>query len=104
MTDDARRQPRHTDPHAPATPASAAHPATVSSTAYGLRIVAGILLVVVFGGLPTVVDGRPWWAALLGLIGVLAGAALIGLAVNAIIRERRELARARAGATAADGR
>ena len=66
----------------------------MSSTAYGVRIVAGVLLIVVFGGLPTVVDGPPLWAAVLGLIGVIVGAVLVGMAVNAMIRERRNRSRA----------
>ncbi|MFC3848687.1 hypothetical protein ACFORJ_00690 [Corynebacterium hansenii] len=86
------------DVHAPQTPQSEANPATASSTAYSVRIVAGLLLIVVFGGLPTVVDGRPLWAAIVGLAGVVAGAVLIGLAVNSMMRERR--ARNRAGAAA----
>ncbi|MBP2333014.1 hypothetical protein [Corynebacterium freneyi] len=75
--------------HAPHTPQSDANPATATSTAYSVRIVAGVLLIVVFGGLPTVVDGRPLWAAIVGLIGVIAGAILIALAINSMIRERR---------------
>ena len=58
------------------------------------------LLIVVFGGLPTVVEGRPLWAAILGLVGVVAGAVLIGMAVNSMLRERRARARANAGAGA----
>ena len=49
----------------------------------------------VFGGLPTVVEGRPLWAAIVGLVGVVVGVVLIGMAVNSMIRERR--ARNRAG-------
>ncbi|MFD5867453.1 hypothetical protein ACFWGD_02405 [Corynebacterium sp. NPDC060344] len=81
--------------HAPQTPQSEANPATASSTAYSVRIVAGVLLIVVFGGLPTVVEGRPLWAAIVGLVGVVVGVVLIGMAVNSMIRERR--ARNRAG-------
>ena len=90
MTDNAHRETTT----APTTPGTAANPATVSSTAYGVRIVAGVLLIVVFGGLPTVIEGPPLWAAVLGLVGVVAGAVLIGLAVNAMIRERRNRTRA----------
>ena len=53
------------------------------------------LLIVVFGGRPTVVEGRPLWAAIVGLVGVVVGVVLIGMAVNSMIRERR--ARNRAG-------
>lgn len=87
--------PTSADAHAPQTPQSEANPATASSTAYSVRIVAGVLLIVVFGGLPTVVEGRPLWAAIVGLVGVVVGAVLIGMAVNSMIRERR--ARNRAG-------
>lgn len=90
----------HSERHAPQTPQSEANPATASSTAYSVRIVAGLLLIVVFGGLPTVVEGRPLWAAILGLVGVVAGAVLIGMAVNSMLRERRARARANAGAGA----
>lgn len=83
------------DNSAPETPQSRAHPATTTTTAYSVRIVAGVLLIVVFGGLPTVVDGRPLWAAILGLVGVIVGAVLIAAAVNSMMAERRARNRAR---------
>lgn len=95
MTDNARTETHREPAAAPTTPGTAANPATVASTAYGVRIVAGVLLIVVFGGLPTVVDGPPLWAAVLGLVGVIVGAVLVGLSVNAMIRERRNRSRAR---------
>lgn len=98
MTDATPANPNPPQRQAPETPQSEANPATASSTAYSVRIVAGLLLIVVFGGLPTVVEGRPLWAAILGLVGVVAGAVLIGMAVNSMLRERRARARANAGA------
>lgn len=95
MTDATPANPNPPQRHAPETPQSEANPATASSTAYSVRIVAGVLLIVVFGGLPTVVEGRPLWAAIVGLVGVVVGVVLIGMAVNSMIRERR--ARNRAG-------
>lgn len=97
MTDANPANPNPQQRHAPETPQSEANPATASSTAYSVRIVAGLLLIVVFGGLPTVVEGRPLWAAMVGLAGVVVGVILVAMAVNSMLGERRARNRAARG-------
>lgn len=63
--------------------------ATVNSTSYSVRAVAGLVILVLFGGLPTLIDGRPMWAAIVGLIGVVVGALMLGFALNGAFREKR---------------
>lgn len=81
------------DPSEPArTPgerAADANPATATTSSYSLRMVAGVIIIVVFGGLPTVVPGRPAWAAIAGLVGVVIGFIMVAIAVNNAIKERR---------------
>ena len=60
--------------------------ATTTTSAYSLRAVAGLLIIVVFGGLPTLVEGQPMWAALVGLIGVIVGFVMLAIAITNIIR------------------
>lgn len=78
------------DPNRPArTPGerdAEANPATTTTSAYSLRAVAGLLIIVVFGGLPTLVEGQPMWAAFVGLIGVIVGFVMLAIAITNIIR------------------
>lgn len=60
-----------------------------NSSNYSVRIIAGLILLVTFGGLPTMVDGRPLWAALLGAAGVIVGIVMLGLSLASILRNRR---------------
>ncbi|WP_448851213.1 hypothetical protein [Corynebacterium sp. 335C] len=88
MTDDPR-----TDPHRPARTAgerdAEANPATANTSAYSLRAAAGLLIIVVFGGLPTLVEGQPMWAAIAGLVGVIVGFVMLALAVTGIVKTMR---------------
>lgn len=63
--------------------------ATVNTTSYSVRAIAGLVILVLFGGLPTLVDGRPMWAAIVGLVGVVVGALMLAFALNGAFRERR---------------
>ncbi|MBZ8177249.1 hypothetical protein GP475_12175 [Corynebacterium poyangense] len=56
---------------------------------YNVRIIAALLLLVAFGGLPTMVDGRPLWAALLGAAGVIVAIIMLALSLGTILRNRR---------------
>ncbi|MBV7295047.1 hypothetical protein KRX51_03830 [Corynebacterium sp. TAE3-ERU12] len=72
--------------------AVASEEATTTSTAYSVGAVAGLVIIAVFGGLPTVIEGQPKWAAIAGVVGVIVGAVMLGVALNGVLRERRRQA------------